>query len=575
MPSTIIQSSPNAVDPQRPQTTSPQWRLRIYTASQAYTGHGSPDPTNNLVAWNITKSRSSTQPVGQATFQLTAYSHGGKVSWKELPRMSLVEFQVKSPYPVQGSAWRTRFLGYVLEVQDQWNLSATSAERFVTLSCADLMYAFNTQVYYPSNLLISAPTPPKTNTAAIESTLTKLMNAEVMSTALNSNGGTLAYSYIGALLSKFNKSPVNTAFFMAPSTAFWALIQWIMPIFFNPTAATAYAGGGGYATWQNWITGWIVPSLNYVYSSTYAMSEASWWENMTNWFNLPFFESFGDIRDPGETSDLLIVDPLVQGSNLLFGNPNLTNGPAFEQDYTRGGSVSVAGKSPSTSPLQDGAGGSFALVYRNTPFTPSNWDQLIMTTEGDVITNWQMTRSTTDIVNVIQAVDSYWLQSGQLSSALIQVFMPTIFDDLSVSEYGIAPPLQVQVGAISATASSKTNKSLVDFMLSLSMVAWAWYHQNPNFWTGTCVIKGDPRLRVGQRIFFSTENVEGYIEQIVESASLLEDSTQPYQMQLTISRGMTKNVKAAVQEDWNTMTKELPASQRHLLSGFAPAKQGG
>ena len=277
MPHAVIQSSPGPVRPQRPHLTSPAWRLRIYTASTAYTGHGSPDPTDNLVAWNITKSRDNTQSVGQATFQLTARSLGGKVAWKDLPLMSVVEFQVASPYPVEGSPWRTRFLGYVIGVQDQWNTTATSAQRFVTLSCVDLMYAFSTQVYYPSSWLVSAPAPP-TAQHSIEAVLKRLMTAQSQAITLQNTGGnTTGVSYLGSLLEQFAKSPINTSFFIPPGTALWALIQWLMPIFFNPSSVLNTGQTGGYAGWQEWITAWIVPSFNYAYSSTYAMTQGSWW----------------------------------------------------------------------------------------------------------------------------------------------------------------------------------------------------------------------------------------------------------------------------------------------------------
>lgn len=574
----IIQSGP-ATQPQ-PSTNEAFniiWRLRIFATDQSFMGGGTPDPTENLVSFTNIKSKSQTNPVGQATFTLTAQSAGG-YQWKNLPLMSVVVFQIR---PTAGSLggydFRTRFEGYVINVQEKWQTTQTGAQRFVVLTCVDNMQAFQSQVYFPTSLAVTSPNTPVSQQAEVQGLLTKLMSVQQLSTSTQNT----TFSYLGSLLAEFAETTnKSAALFLAPSSALWALVRWILPIFFNPTTQAQFQGGSGLASWQDWLSCFFVPSASFQYGFVYPMTQTTWWNNMTPWLNSPFFECFGDIRSQDELSDLLIQDPQVQ---LPINVTGVTSGAQYNNDITLNGTIAVNGTGPGYGLQVDQTGGRYCIVYRNTPFSPASWNQLIMTSIGSQITQMSRNRTTQDVVNITQILDAFYSQSLGTNTAAVQVFSPLVYDENSITQYGVQMPLQTQVGALTQFTNSNSNpftinnpQNLFNFTLQLSLLAWSWYHQNPNFWQGTLVTAGNPVIRVGERIYLTEDGMEAYVEQIQESASILRGNVQPYQMQITFSRGMTPNVKAAVQEDWNNAMAQLGIDTQAIDTGaVATASTGG
>lgn len=547
-----------------------EWKLLVYTPDSVYDGlGGSPDPTENLVSFNSQKNFSN--PVGQATFTLTVQSSNPSLQWDMLPLMSMVVFQVRNDTP--GSHFITRFLGYVTDVGYSWDTTPSSGQRFVKWTCQDPMMGFMTPMFFPTSVMIAPPGQPQ---APVEELFQKLYALESAYAA----GSTSLTSFLGYMIKEFTNSQVFP-YLLAPSEAMWYLMTVIIPNFFNPVTQldSPYVSSPRIA-WKDLFTLFLVPSDALKYSLLYPPSQTSWWQNVLPWINAPYFECFGDIRTADELGDLLTYDPILQPTSAVQTVPlpsslqsqlqglspsavanvikaeKTPNPTQSGTDPTHGGTVPIEYGAPGHAVQLDNAGGRFCLVYRNTPYSPDNWESLKMTEIGDAITQYDAHRSTGQVMNIYEAIDSIYLQTlstaGGNASNLASLLMPMIFDNHSVLTYGMQNPFQAQVGAYAPDVGD--NSSL---MLTYSMVAWAWYNHNPDFWTGTLTTRGNPGIRMGQRIKLTSTGMEAYVEGITESASVMRGSIQPYQMSIQFSRGMTPAIKTEVFADWTATMQFL------------------
>ncbi len=513
-----------------------EWQLFIYTPNTVYDGlGGSPNPTENLVSFQVQKSFQN--PVGTASFTLTAQSSNPSLQWYNLPLMSLVVFQIKNDTP--NSPWITRFIGYLVDVKESWGVTPTSGQRFVTLTCQDPMMGFSVPMFFPTSVMMAAPNQ---SLAPVEALFKKLYFLEGQFAA----GGSSLTSFLGYMIHAFSNGQ-NFPQMIAPSEAFWYVISLILPNFFNPiTQLNSPYVSSPRIGWKDLFTLFMVPSAGLKWSLLYPPAQSSWWQNMLPWMNAPFFEVFGDVREANELGDLLQFDPSLQPS---AGNSvNTSSGNAG--DPTNGGTNYVGYGAPGHAVQFDDAGGRFCFVYRQTPYSPKNWESLIMTPVGETITQMDRHRTTSSVLNIYETIDSLYLQSVNTQSGLAgniaSLLMPMVFDEDSVFTYGIQNPFQAQIGAF---FNSSPNNS--ELMLKFSLAAWAWYHHNPDFWTGTFTTRGNPALRIGQRAFVIQDQMEVYVEGITESASVMQGSIQPYQSTVQFSRGMTPPLKQAVYDDWD------------------------
>jgi hypothetical protein len=540
-----------------------EWKLLVYTPDTVYDGlGGSPDPTENLVSFNIQKS--FTNPVGQATFTMTTQSSNPSLKWDMLPLMSMIVFQVRDDTP--GSHFITRFLGYITDVGYSWETTPSSGQRFVTLTCQDPMMGFMTPMFFPTSVMIAPP-------GQSQSTVSELFMKLYILEAAYAAGSTSLTSFLGYMIQQFTNSEVFPNI-IAPSEALWYLMTVIIPNFFNPVTQldSPYVSSPRIA-WKDLFTLFLVPSDALKYSLLYPPSQTSWWQNILPWINAPYFECFGDIRTADELDDLLTYDSILQPTSAVQTatlpaslqnqtqglspsavanvikaekNPNPTQSGT---DPTMGGTVPIRYGAPGHAVQFDNAGGRFCLVYRNAPYSPDNWESLKMTEIGDTVTQLDQHRSTGQVMNIYEAIDSIYLQTlstaGGSAANFASLQMPMVFDNQSVLTYGMQNPFQAQVGAYAPDIGD--NSAL---MLTYSMVAWAWYNHNPDFWTGTLTTRGNPGIRIGQRIKLTTTGMEAYVEGITESASIMRGGVQPYQMSIQFSRGMIPPVKDQVNADW-------------------------
>ena len=542
------------------QVVGVEWKLLVYTPDMVYDGlGGSPDPTENLVSFNIQKNFSN--PVGQATFTLTVQSSNPSLQWDTIPLMSMVVFQVRNDTP--GSRFITRFLGYVTDVGYSWDTTPSSAQRFVTFTCQDPMLGFMTPLFFPTSIMVPEPNG---NTATVTELFQKLYAVEYLSSTQPLGD----ISFLGYFIQQFTNSQVFP-YLLAPSEALWYVLSTIIPAFFNPVTQldSPYVSAKNIG-WRDWFTVFMVASDTLQYSLLYPPSQSSWWQNILPWINAPYFECFGDIRTADELGDLLTTEPLLQPSGDIPSSSSLQTN--LTGDPTHGGTQTLGYGAPGHAVQLDNAGGRFCLVYRNTPYSPENWESLIMTEIGDTVTQYDAHRSTGQVMNIYEAIDTIYLQSinttSQSAESIASLLMPMVYDQSSVSTYGVQNPFQAQIGAYAPNVSDNTQ-----LMLTYGMVAWAWYHHNPDFWTGTLTTRGNPAIRIGQRIKLTSTGMEAYVEGITESASVMRGSIQPYQMSIQFSRGMTPAVKDAVFADWTAMTDVVQAT--NIVSQIAQSEIPG
>ena len=533
-----------------------QWQLFIYTPHTVYDGlGGTPNPTNNLVSFQVQKTFQN--PVGTATFTLTAQSSNPSILWYHVPLMSLVVFQIKNDTP--NSPWITRFMGYIVDIKESWGVTPTSGQRFVTLTCQDPMMGFSVPMFFPTSVMVS---PPQQNLTTVEDLFKKLYFLEAQFAA----GGSSLTSFLGYMVHAFSNGQ-NFPQMIAPSEAFWYLISLIIPNFFNPiTQLNSPYVSSPRISWKDLFTLFMIPSSALKWSLLYPPAQSSWWQNMLPWMNAPFFEVFGDVREADELGDLSQYNASLQP---ISANQD-TQASGNAHDPTNGGTNYVKYGAPGHAVQFDNAGGRFCFVYRNTPYSPKNWDSLIMTTVGDTITQMDRHKTTSSVLNIYETIDTLYLQSISTQSSLqgniASLLMPMVFDENSVLTYGIQNPFQAQIGSYSNHMGPNN-----ELMLRFSLTAWAWYHHNPDFWTGTFTTRGNPALRIGQRVYVTPYEMEAYIEGITESASVMQGSIQPYQSTVQFSRGMNPSLKQAVYDDWNNAQQ---MANNNSLLGLVQAAEG-
>ncbi len=533
----VILSAPAHVLKSGPPTVlGVEWRLYIYTPTTVYDGlGGTPDPSQNLVAFNIQKSFQN--PIGMAAFTLTVQSSSPSVRWDQLPLMSLVVFQIRNDTPT--SPFITRFIGYITDIKENWTTTPSGVQRFVTLTCQDPMIGFGVPMFFPTSVMVAAPNQAL---APVEELFKKLYFLE----GEYALGGASLTSFLGYMVQAFTNGQ-NFPQLIAPSEAFWYLFSIILPNFFNPiTQLNSPYVSSPRIGWKDLFTLFLVPSSALKWSLLYPPAQSSWWQNMQPWINAPFFEVFGDVRTADELGDLLTYDASLQSQSA---NTD-TKGSGNSLDPTNGGTQTVGYGAPGHAVQFDSAGGRFCFVYRNAPFSPKNWESLIQTSVGDTITMMDRHRNTSSVLNVYETIDTLYLQAINTQSAqagsLASLLMPMVFDEQSVLTYGIQNPMQAQIGAYSSELGPNN-----ELMLRYSLMAWAWYHHNPDFWVGQFTTRGNPKLRIGQRVYVEEYQMDAYIEGITESASIIQGQIQPYQSTVQFSRGMEPALKQQVFADWD------------------------
>lgn len=227
------------------------------------------------------------------------------------------------------------------------------------------------------------------------------------------------------------------------------------------------------------------------------------WPFFTSFCNEPLFELFCDVRSSAE----------IDGGNLV----DLTN---LEQDSDMYDAVDGAVVPNGVLWGEDKA--KAVLVYRHTPFNPSDWQKLLLHRVEPIETGSRnFDKSDADVANL------YWPYPdiGSLTPKALASEVPALLDAASAVRYGLSS-MRVPVRGLPYGHSG--------FVASYQQMAedmWRWYRNNPEYWNTTLQLQTlRPEIKVGQRVLDVATGLEYYCEGVSHSFQVRSQGTTTLQL---------------------------------------------
>jgi len=189
------------------------------------------------------------------------------------------------------------------------------------------------------------------------------------------------------------------------------------------------------------------------------------------------------------------------------------------------------------------------LVLRETPFTRERWENLD-TWEGSFsedtgherrhtisdseIMRESLSRSDSEAFSIFQVL----FANMPMSEEQLYNVIPPHIDCRLLREYGLNH-LEVRMQTLSFLDEGTENPQVLERAARYRDWLYEWYRHNPEFESGTIVIKGRPSIHVGDRIYHETLGKEFYVEQVSHSWSV----GRPFTTTLGVTRGATDRLR--------------------------------
>lgn len=194
--------------------------------------------------------------------------------------------------------------------------------------------------------------------------------------------------------------------------------------------------------------------------------------------------------------------------------------------------------------------GKISITYRMAPFDLTRWNKLrISLVEAVDIINEDLQRSDDEHYNV------FW--SGSSLNALgdinIKSVSPPIMNEADTKRYGLSP-LEVEFEglAIDRTNPSKHKVALENLSNKYSKILKAWYENNHKYYSGSLYLRGNPHIRIGERIEYAPKGLEMYVEGVNQDFNVFTE----WATTLTVTRGILKaNKNKELKDTINNTTK--------------------
>ena len=553
-------------------TTS--WELHVFPPSSNGTRQKI-DISGNLIQFDVKNSLAT--PDGNATFILNTNNEDGQELIELIPTMSLVIFRITD---LNGSMI-TRFIGFAVNLIEVVSSQAVGkVSRFFQMDCVDLMYGLtNSEFFVPSitasemgivaNGSIGTLTNSGGTSAQSLSNLVSSLNQYMSGFSVNGQPIRNFVQFIAESLNG-NTNNMMSSVLSPPSSLIWMLLKFIIPFYFNPKFNLDI----GVAGYQDLINVGLVKSSGFEYSSSYLNPQnGSWFNNMDTWFNRPYYEFFGDVRKLDEVIPNFTDDNLIDTSVNMTQNSVIFGEKPQSKDMTDNGQKGYLGGVSNYIPLDD-SGSAYYIYFRHTPYSVTTWNQLPQTLiYAENVVNQTRVRSASNVFTYYQSISEYLLQSGGKNAGMLTnmaLYFPAIIDPSKSLEYGIKP-LTASPWVFDAKGAGTSTQVLED----LSTILWGWYNRNNLFYSGTVTTMGDPNIKIGQKVWIETWNMQAYVESVNDTGALSPSGAMAYTTTFTYSRGMTPTTQTLWEKDMGEVSSVVTTNGAPSQSDYVSSKSGG
>lgn len=476
---------------------TPQVKVEIYGNKGTFGTGSNFDPTYDLLALSTNKTFSTPTGTASLSFKAGVTGAGPSTTWLDL--LHPMDFLVIRLSAGDGSPIRTVFAGYITNITETANVQdPQNPQRAVSVTAYDMMLGLTLpQLIAPSNV---TRVPVNQQGQSMVTKWVPLFKGLVEANI--GTGGTTTGNWLQLFLSHAADLTVGKEK-LSPTQLLKYLIRYAVAALFNPNISVQMPNHTATYSYMELLSLAFCSMSDFAYNAFQTGPfDGSLYQIFQSYLNPPFFEFFGDIRSSDQLSDVALhipyyVGPVIEGAGM----PEYISGPDSAQYY---------------------------VIVRKTPFSQDDWSQLTSyELQPEDLIGYTLSLSTQNVVNY------YLCYSESINQLLPPGFtrqLPALGDADSILTYGYQPLVVPLYGLANADS---IDQMTIEKVNTYTQELYSWYWKTPDMLSGTLTIRGEPSIRVGQRLSVPWWPMEAYVEGVQHNIVMF----QSYTTQLTISRG--------------------------------------